>query len=211
MSNWDEPVELGEDLDLWEQQSGESDEHFGLFRMYLELMPQADEGSGEVLPRRISDVYGRAPVGDRQVKRIARRFRWEERARARDLSDGQSLRGKLEHRRLVVLDNRIRQVGQVSELLLRVMEGMAEDVTGWKPRDFFVAWEALVRVEDGLLGLTRLGGPGQVGGAQAVAGARAEVMVSGGDSLDARTMELAAELRRRAELGAGEGSGREGV
>lgn len=198
MSNWDEPIELDEDLDLWEQQAEESDEHFAMFRIYCELSPQADEETGQVLPRRISEVYPKAPVGSRQVKRVARRFQWEVRARARDLADSQSLQGKLEFQRLAVLKNRLDQASKVSDMVLKVMESMADNIEAWKPRDVILVWEALVRVEDGLLGLTRLGGPGQAVSAQAVAGARAEVMVGTVSDLDARTVELAEELQRRA-------------
>lgn len=204
MSKWDEPIELDEDVELWEQQPGESEEHFALFKMYLKLAPQADVETREVLPRRLSELFGKANCSDRHVKRLARRFCWEQRARARDVARVQSVQGQLEHHWLVLVENRMKQVAKAEEMIFKAMGQMLESPESWKLRDLFQFWETTVKVGNGILGMTRMGGPDQAIAAQAVAGARAEVTVSGADSLDARTMELAEELRRRAALAAPE-------
>lgn len=202
MANWDEPIELDEDIELWEQQPGETDEQYVLFKMYLKLTPQADTDTREVLPRRISELFGRTDFSDRHVKRLARRFCWETRARARDLAKVQSVQGQLEHHWRVLVENRLKQIAKAEDLIFKAMEAMIEDPENWKLRDLVMFWETSVKVGNGILGMTRLGGPDQAAVAQVMAGARAEVTVAGADSLDARTMELAEELRRRAELAA---------
>lgn len=202
MANWDEPIELDEDIELWEQQPGETDEQYVLFKMYLKLTPQADTDTREVLPRRISELFGRTDFSDRHVKRLARRFCWETRAHARDLAKVQSVQGQLEHHWRVLVENRLKQIAKAEDLIFKAMEAMIEDPENWKLRDLVMFWETSVKVGNGILGMTRLGGPDQAAVAQVMAGARAEVTVAGADSLDARTMELAEELRRRAELAA---------
>ncbi len=200
MSKWDDPIELDEDIELWEQQPGESDEQFALFGMYLKLSPQADVETREVLPRRISELFGKTDFSDRHVKRLARRFCWEQRARARDVARVQSVQGQLEHHWLVLVENRMKQVAKAEEMIFKAMGQLMENPEAWKLRDLFQFWETTVKVGNGILGMTRMGGPDQVPVGQVVAGARAEVTVNGADSLDARTVELAEELRRRAEL-----------
>lgn len=202
MSNWDEPIELDEDIELWKQQPGETDEQYTLFKMYMKLTPQADTDTREVLPRRISELFGKTDFSDRHVKRLARRYSWEPRTRAHDLAKVQSVQGQLEHHWLVLVENRLKQLSKVDDMIFKAMEVMVQDAESWKLRELMGAWETSVKVGNGILGMTRLGGPEQAAAAQVMAGARAEVTVGGSDSLDARTMELAEELRRRAELAA---------
>lgn len=195
MSNWDDPIELDEDTELWEQQSGESDEQYTLFKMYMKLTPQADAETREVMPRRISELFGKTQFSDRHVKRLARRFCWEPRARAHDLAKVQSVQGQLEHHWLVLVENRLKQLAKIDEMIFKALEAMSEDAESWKLRDLAAFWETSVKVGNGILGMTSRGGPDQAAGA--IAGARAEVTVGGIDALDARTVELAEELLRR--------------
>lgn len=195
MSNWDEPIELDEDTELWEQQSGESDEQYTLFKMYMKLTPQADAETREVMPRRISELFGKTQFSDRHVKRLARRFCWEPRARAHDLAKVQSVQGQLEHHWLVLVENRLKQLAKIDEMIFKALESMSQDAESWKLRDLAMFWETSVKVGNGILGMTSRGGPDQAAGA--IAGARAEVTVGGIDALDARTIELAEELMRR--------------
>lgn len=205
MSTWDEPIELDEDIELWEQQPGESDEHYALFKRYLELTPEADVESRQVMPRRLSELFGATEFSDRHVKRLSRRFCWERRAQANDLSKVQSVQGQLEHHWLVLVENRLKQLDKADQMIFKAMEALLENPESYKLRDLVAFWEAVVKVGNGVLGMTRLGGPDQAfSQAVVAAAARAEVTVNSADSLDARTMELAAELRRRAELAAAE-------
>lgn len=200
MSTWDEPIELDEDIELWEQQPGETDEQYTLFKMYMKLSPQADTDTREVLPRRISELFGKTDFSDRHVKRLARRYSWEARARANDLAKVQSVQGQLEHHWLVLVENRLKQLAKAEDMIFKAMEVMVQDAESWKLRDLVMFWETSVKVGNGILGMTRLGGPEQAAAAHVMATSRAEVTVGSGDSLDARTIELADELRRRAEL-----------
>lgn len=208
MPNWSEPVELDEDRDPWEQQPGESDEHYALFRMYLKLTPEADTATREVMPRRVSDLFGKTQFSDRHVKRMARHFCWELRAKAKDVADVQSVQGRLEHHWLVLVKNRLDQLDKADKMVFKALEATLDDMlnnpSSYKLRDIVAFWEVSVKVGNGILGMTRLGGPDQASLSQAVAAAaKAEVTVNSADSLDARTMELAAELQRRAEIAAG--------
>lgn len=202
MSTWDEPIELDEDIELWEQQPGETDEQYTLFKMYMKLSPQADTDTREVLPRRISELFGKTDFSDRHVKRLARRYSWEARARANDLAKVQSVQGQLEHHWLVLVENRLKQLAKAEDMIFKAMEVMVQDAESWKLRDLVMFWETSVKVGNGILGMTRLGGPEQAAAAHVMATSRAEVTVGSSDSLDARTIELADELRRRAELAA---------
>lgn len=197
MSNWDDPIELDEDIELWEQQPSENDEHYSLFKMYLKLTPQADTDTREVLPRRISELFGKVDLSDRHIKRLGRRFCWETRARAHDLAKVQSVQGQLEHHWLVLVENRLKQLDKADQMIFKAMEAMLENPESYKFRDLVMFWAEAVKVGNGILGMTRLGGPDQSIPAQAMAGARAEVTVGGVDMLDRRTVELAEELQRR--------------
>jgi hypothetical protein len=193
-----EPIELNEDIDPWEQQPPESDKQFEAFKIYLDLEPHADVDSGVLGQRRLSKIYGRTAYSDTYVQDIARKMQWATRARAWDESEDSGIRGALEHNRRVVLRNRLNQLSEVNQLILKVMRSMAEDVSAWKPRDVAAMWEVAMRAENELLSMTRLGGPSQ----QVVAlGAHSEVTVGSLHELEAQTVEVVEELRRRALLG----------
>lgn len=193
-----EPIELDEDIDPWAQQPPESDKQFAAFEIYKDLVPHADVDSGVLGRRRLSSIYGRTGYSDTYVQDIARKMQWATRARAWDESDDSGIRGALEHNRRVVLRNRLNQLKEVNELILKVMRSMAEDVSAWKPRDVAAMWEVAMRAENELLSMTRLGGPSQ----QVVAlGTRSDVAVGSLHELEAQTVEVVEELRRRALLG----------
>lgn len=193
-----EPIELDDEIDPWEQQPNESDKQFEAFRIYLDLEPHADVDSGVLGQRRLSSIYGRTAYSNTYVQDIARKFQWVLRGRAWDESEDSGLRGVIEHNRRVVLRNRLNQLTEVNGLILKVMRSMAEDVTAWKPRDVAAMWEVAMKAENELLSMTRLGGPTQ----QLVAlGSHSDVAVGSLHELEAQTVEVVEELRRRALLG----------
>lgn len=200
MAKYTDPIELDAEIDPWEQQPDESDEHYTAFEIYRGLTPHADPETGVLGQRRLSEMYARVPQAPRTVRMLARRFCWVERARAFDLSEDGGVAGELEFNRRVVLRNRLNQLAEVDRLVLEVLRRMSEDVESWKPRDLAALWEVAVKVGDGLLGMTRLGGPQTAGIAL---GARAEVAVHGVAELEAQTVELVDELRRRGLAGSG--------
>lgn len=193
-----EPIELDEDRDPWLQQPDESDKQFAAFEIYKDLVPHADPETGVLGVRRLSGVFGKTSYTDSYVQDLARKMQWAVRARAWDESDDSGVRGALEHNRRVVLRNRLNQLSEVNELILKVMRSMSEDVTSWKPRDVAAIWEVAMRAENELLSMTRLGGP-----AHAVAALGAGTATTAGSiaELEAQTIEVVEELRRRALLG----------
>lgn len=188
------PIELDDELDPWLQQPGESDRQFTAFEIYKDMPPQADPESGVLGSRRLSDVYGRVDFDDAHVRRLAKKFWWAERARAWDESEESGVAGSLEFHRRVILREQLNQIAEGNQLLMKVLRNMAEDVEAWKPRDLAAWWEVLRRAENDLLGMTRLGGPVQ---AQAIAGAKAEVSLGSIAELEAQTVELVEEMRKR--------------
>jgi hypothetical protein len=188
------PIELDDDLEPWLQQPGESDRQFTAFEIYKDLPPQADPESGVLGPRRLSGVYGRVDFDDAHVRKLAKKFWWVERARAWDESEESGVAGSLEFHRRVILREQLNQIAEGNQLLMKVLRSMAEDVESWKPRDLAAWWEVLRRAENDLLGMTRLGGPAQL---QAVAGAKAEVTLGSIAELEAQTVELVDEMRKR--------------
>lgn len=188
------PIELDEELDPWLQQPSESDRQFTAFEIYKDLPPQADPESGVLGSRRLSDVYGRVDFDDAHVRRLAKKFWWPERARAWDESEDSGVAGSLEFHRRVILREQLNQIAEGNQLLMKVLRNMAEDVEAWKPRDLAAWWEVLRRAENDLLGMTRLGGPVQ---AQTMAGAKAEVSLGSIAELEAQTVELVEEMRKR--------------
>lgn len=189
-----EPIELDDELDPWLQQPGESDQQFTAFEIYKELTPQADPESGVLGTRRMSEIYGRVDFADAHIRKLAKKFWWVDRARAWDESEESGVAGSLEFHRRVILREQLNQIAEGNQLLMKVLRNMAEDVDSWKPRDLAAWWEVLRRAESDLLGMTRLGGPAQL---QAVAGARAEVSLGSLAELEAQTVELVDEMRRR--------------
>lgn len=189
-----EPVELDEDLDPWLQQPGESDRQFTAFEIYKELRPHADPETGVLGARRLSDVYGKVDFDQVHVRRLAKKFHWEARARAWDTSEDSDVAGALEFSRRTLLREQLNQLAEGNRLLMKVLNSMAEDVTVWKPRDLAAWFEVLRRAESDLLGMTRLGGPVQ---AQAAAAAKAEISMGSLADLESQTVEVVEEMMRR--------------
>lgn len=193
-----EPIELDEDLDPWAQQPDESDKQFAAFEIYRDLVPHADPDTGILGVRRLSSVFGKTSYSDSYVQDLSRKMQWTTRARAWDESDDSGVRGALEHNRRVVLRNRLNQLSEVNELILKVMRSMADDVSAWKPRDVAAMWEVAMRAENELLSMTRLGGPAQ---GHVALGAGSDLAAGSIAELEAQTIEVVEELRRRALLG----------
>lgn len=194
-----EPIRLDDDFEPWLQQRAESDRHYAAFEIYMDLIPAADPESGVLGTRRISEMYGRTDYQNQTLYRIAKKFRWAERARAWDESEESGIAGALEFNRRVILREQLHQIAEGNRLLMKVLESMSEDVEGWKPRDLAAWFEVLRRAESDLLGLTRLGGPAQ---SIAVAGAKAEVSIGSAAEMEAQTFEVIEEMRKRGMLGA---------
>lgn len=189
-----EPIRLDDDFEPWLQQRVESDRHYAAFEVYMKLVPPADPESGTLGTRRISQMYGKTDYQNQTLYRIAKKFRWAERARAWDESEESGIAGALEFNRRVILREQLRQIAEGNRLLMKVLESMSEDVEGWKPRDLAAWFEVLRRAESDLMGLTRLGGPAQ---SAAVAGAKAEVSIGSAADMEAQTVEVIEEMRKR--------------
>lgn len=194
-----EPIELDPDLEPWVQQPGESDRHYAAFEVYIDLIPTADPESGVLGKRRISGMYGRTDYKNETLYRIAKKFRWADRARAWDESEESGIAGAIEFNRKVILRGQLQQIAEGNRLLMKVLNSMADDVESWKPRDLAAWWDVLRRAESDLLGLTRLGGPAQ---SVSVAGAKAEVQLGSLAEIETQTVELVEEMRKRGMLDA---------
>lgn len=211
--NWDTPVKLDSEIDLWEQQDGETVEQFAAFRAYLELIPRANPQTRALGARRIAELDGAdiplppahptAPPGRtqfslRHLKRMARRYSWEDRAKAWDWSKNETLQGILDRRRLVLLRNRLELVGEIGDMALGALRAMEPE--RWRPRDALAALQLAKELEDGLMSMTQLGGPEQP--PQMVAASQFSLSVGASEALEAHTVELVEELQRRQALAA---------
>lgn len=217
--NWDTPVKLDGEIDLWERQEEETVEQYAVFKAYLELTPAANPQTRILGKRRLAEmadkpvmlpepgvVYGE---GDevptvsfslRHIKRLAYRFAWEDRAKAWDWSKNETLQGILERRRLVILKNRLELTGEIRGLAVKVLGSLAAEPERWKPRDVVSIIELMNSMENGLLSMTQLGGPEQP--PQMVASSQFSLSVGAAEAIEAQTIELVEELQRRQALNA---------
>lgn len=214
--NWDTPVKLDSEVDLWERQEEESDEQYAMFKAYLSLTPRANPQTRALGARRLAelaDVEVRVGAGGaqdeeaavvsyslRHLKRLAHRFAWEDRAKAWDWSKNETLQGILERRRLTILKNRLELAGEIRELAVKVLGSLADDAERWKPRDVVAIIELMNSMENGLLSMTQFGGPEQP--PQMVAASQFSLSVGAAEAIEAQTIELVEELQRRQGLAA---------
>lgn len=215
--NWDTPVKLDGEIDLWEQQEEETVEQYAVFKAYLKLTPAANPQTRALGKRRLAamaDVPVMLPEpgvvyaeGDeiptvsfslRHVKRLAFRFCWEDRAKAWDWSKNETLQGILERRRLVILKNRIELTAEIRGLAVKVLGSLAAEPERWKPRDVVSIIELMNSMENGLLSMTQLGGPEQP--PQMVTSSQFSLSVGAAEAIEAQTIELVEELQRRQAL-----------
>lgn len=217
--NWDTPVKLDSEIDLWERQEEESDEQYAMFKAYLSLTPRANPQTRALGTRRVAELDGvevavpepgivytddePMPVASfslRHLKRLAFRFSWEDRAKAWDWSKNETLQGILERRRLVILKNRLELAGEIRELAVKVLGSLAGDAERWRPRDVVAIIELMNSMENGLLSMTQFGGPEQP--PQVVAASQFSLSVGAAEAIEAQTIELVEELQRRQALAA---------
>lgn len=217
--NWDTPVKLDGEIDLWERQEEETVEQYAVFKAYLELTPAANPQTRILGKRRLAEmadkpvmlpdpgvVYGdgdEVPTVSfslRHIKRLAYRFAWEDRAKAWDWSKNETLQGILERRRLVILKNRLELTGEIRGLAVKVLGSLAAEPERWKPRDVVSIIELMNSMENGLLSMTQLGGPEQP--PQMVASSQFSLSVGAAEAIEAQTIELVEELQRRQALNA---------
>lgn len=217
--NWDTPVKLDGEIDLWERQDEETVEQYAVFKAYLELTPAANPQTRILGKRRLAEmadkpvmlpdpgvVYGdgdEVPTVSfslRHIKRLAYRFAWEDRAKAWDWSKNETLQGILERRRLVILKNRLELTGEIRGLAVKVLGSLAAEPERWKPRDVVSIIELMNSMENGLLSMTQLGGPEQP--PQMVASSQFSLSVGAAEAIEAQTIELVEELQRRQALNA---------
>lgn len=214
--NWDTPVKLDAEVELWEQQPEETDEYFAAFRAYLQLTPRANPTTRALGTRRLSELAdadvavpsladpGQEPpvvsFSNRHLKRLAHRFSWEDRAKAWDWSKNETLQGMLERRRRTILKNRLELTGEIRDLAVKVLGSLAQDADRWKPRDVVAIIELMNSMENGLLSMTQLGGPEQP--PQVVAASQFSLSVGAAEAIEAQTAELVEELQRRHALAA---------
>jgi len=215
--NWDTPVKLDGEIDLWEQQEEETTEQFTVFKAYLELTPRANPQTRVLGTRRLAEIADVAvpmptpgtvyrdgePIPTvsfslRHIKRLAFRYSWEERAKAWDWSKNETLQGILERRRLSILKNRMDLVGEVTDIAAKVLRSFADEPGRWKPRDVVACIELAVRIEDGLMSMTQYGAPDQP--AQNMAVSQFSMSVGAAEAIEAQTIELVEELQRRQAL-----------
>lgn len=206
--NWDTPVKLDSEIDLWERQEEETPEQFAAFNAYLELTPSANPQTRVLGKRRLAELAGvevrlPGPHPDipggvrtfslRHLKRMAHRFCWEDRAKAWDWSKNETLQGILERRRLVLLKNRLELVGEIGGMALGALRAIEPEK--WRPRDALAALQLAKELEDGLMSMTQLGGPEQP--PQMVAASQFSLSVGAAEAIEAQTIELVEELQRR--------------
>lgn len=215
--NWDTPVKLDNEIDLWDQQEEETVEQYAMFKAYLDLTPSANPQTRALGKRRLAELAGvDVPVpepgvvyeeGDdvpavsyslRHLKRLALRYSWEDRAKAWDWSKNETLQGILERRRLVILKNRLELTGEIRGLAVKVLGSLAAEPERWKPRDVVSIIELMNSMENGLLSMTQLGGPEQP--PQMVASSQFSLSVGAAEAIEAQTIELVEELQRRQAL-----------
>ena len=208
-------MKLDSEIDLWERQAEETDEHFAMFQAYLELTPRANPQTRTLGTRRLAELadvpvtvrapgavddFG-APVASyslRHLKRLAVRFSWEDRAKAWDWSKNETLQGILERRRLVILKNRLELTEEIRGLAVHVLGSLADDPDRWKPRDVVSIIELMNTMENGLMSMTQLGGPEQP--PQMVAASQFSLSVGAAEAIEQQTIELVEELQRRQGL-----------
>lgn len=217
--NWDTPVKLDGEIDLWERQDEETVEQYAVFKAYLELTPAANPQTRILGKRRLAEMADKPVMlpdpgvvysdGDevptvsfslRHIKRLAYRFAWEDRAKAWDWSKNETLQGILERRRLVILKNRLELTGEIRGLAVKVLGSLAAEPERWKPRDVVSIIELMNSMENGLLSMTQLGGPEQP--PQMVASSQFSLSVGAAEAIEAQTIELVEELQRRQALNA---------
>lgn len=208
-------MKLDSEIDLWERQAEETDEHFAMFQAYLELTPRANPQTRTLGTRRLAELadvpvtvrspgaaddFG-APVASyslRHLKRLAVRFSWEDRAKAWDWSKNETLQGILERRRLAILKNRLELTEEIRGLAVKVLGSLADDPERWKPRDVVSIIELMNTMENGLMSMTQLGGPEQP--PQMVAASQFSLSVGAAEAIEQQTIELVEELQRRQGL-----------
>lgn len=215
--NWDTPVKLDSEIDLWERQEEETEEQYAMFQAYLEVVPRANPQTRALGTRRLAELADvevpvRRPGAQddvdasvvsyslRHLKRLAHRFSWEDRAKAWDWSKNETLQGILERRRLVILKNRLELAGEIRDLAVKVLGSLAGDADRWKPRDVVAIIELMNSMENGLLSMTQLGGPEQP--PQMVAASQFSLSVGAAEAIESQTIELVEELQRRQALAA---------
>lgn len=113
----DENPQDGHDSKPWEQQPGEPPDHFGWFNVYL-ILP---------LPRRIAHVAAFANMNPRSgwLSKLARKWRWKERAEAFDAERAQSLAVLSEQRSQLLKDVAFNAQFQGLHLTGRALENAA--------------------------------------------------------------------------------------
>ena len=215
--NWDTPIKLDSELDVWERQDEETQEQYAAFKAYLQLTPAANPQTRVLGKRRLAemadaevpmpvsgvvyDADNKPPTTSfslRHVKRMAHRYCWEDRAKAWDWSKNETLQGILERRRLVILKNRLELTGEIRGLAVKVLGSLAEEPERWKPRDVVSIIELMNSMENGLLSMTQLGGPEQP--PQMVASSQFSLSVGAAEAIEAQTVELVEEFQRRQAL-----------
>lgn len=187
--NRSEPIELAEDRFAWQQQPGEKDQHFKGFQEYLSA-PRRVSASGQVVGRKFVDVVGEiagVSWSYRHVLRVAKRFRWVERAELWDEDRESRVGGEVADARVLAAKARARDVSELRGLAVELVKEIpAED---WKVRDRLellrIAWGA----EDSLFGFP-----------QVVGGSAVSVSVGVGEGVDESRVEAVLEELRRREL-----------
>lgn len=213
--NWDTPIKLDSEIDLWERQEEETDEQFAVFKAYLRLTPRANPQTRTLGTRRLAELAGvEVPSPEtgvvyaeggvvptvsfslRHLKRLAFRFCWEDRAKAWDWSKNETLQGILDRRRLVLLRNRLELVGEIGGMALEALRAIPPE--RWRPRDAMAALQMAADLENGLMSMTELGGPEQE--PKVVAASQFSLSVGAAEAIEAQTIELVEELQRRQAL-----------